>query len=146
MGNKTGLITPFLMLLAGSVASIIMYIRNFEFYTMLWVLLIVLLIFYVIGDIARYLYATVRPRVISDIDYAGIEHSMQNSEDEGSVITRDNIDDEMSDGSLDEDKELDLEGFVSDKSAEEASDEENLDEGYSDEILQGFSNDEDEIA
>lgn len=143
MGNKTGLITPFLMLLAGSVASIIMYIRDFEFYTMLWVLLIVLLIFYVIGDIARYLYAAVRPRVISDIDYAGIEHSMQNSEDEGSVITRDNIDDEMSDGSLDEDKELDLEGFISD---EEASEGENLDEGYSDEILQGFSNDEDEIV
>lgn len=143
MGNKTGLITPFLMLLAGSVASIIMYIRDFEFYTMLWVLLIVLLIFYVIGDIARYLYATVRPRVISDIDYASIENSMQNSEDEGSVITRDNIDDEMSESSLDEDKELDLEGFISD---EEASEGENLDEGYSDEILQGFSNDEDEIV
>ena len=143
MGNKTGLITPFLMLLAGTVASIIMYIRDFEFYTMLWVLLIVLLIFYVIGDIARYLYATVRPRVISDIDYASIENSMQNSEDEGSVITRDNIDDEMSESSLDEDKELDLEGFISD---EEASEGENLDEGYSDEILQGFSNDEDEIV
>lgn len=143
MGNKTGLITPFLMLLAGTVASIIMYIRDFEFYTMLWVLLIVLLIFYVIGDIARYLYATVRPRVISDIDFASIENSMQNSEDEGSVITRDNIDDEMSESSLDEDKELDLEGFISD---EEASEGENLDEGYSDEILQGFSNDEDEIV
>ena len=143
MGNKTGLITPFLMLLAGTVASIIMYIRDFEFFTMLWVLLIVLLIFYVIGDIARYLYATVRPRVISDIDFASIENSMQNSEDEGSVITRDNIDDEMSESSLDEDKELDLEGFISD---EEASEGENLDEGYSDEILQGFSNDEDEIV
>ncbi len=70
MGNKTGLITPFLMLLAGAIASIIMYVRGYELTRMLWGLLIVLLIFYVLGDIARYLYAPIRPRIIptGDLD------------------------------------------------------------------------------
>ena len=36
MGNKTGLITPFFMLLAGAIASIIMYVRGFDLTTMLW--------------------------------------------------------------------------------------------------------------
>lgn len=64
MGNKTGLITPFLMLLAGAIASIIMYVRGYELTNMLWGLLIVLLIFYILGDVARYLYASIRPRII----------------------------------------------------------------------------------
>ena len=41
MENKVKLITPFLMLLAGAIASIIMYIRHFDLFTMLWVLLLV---------------------------------------------------------------------------------------------------------
>lgn len=71
MGNKVKLITPFLMLLAGAVAAIIMYIRDFELVDMLWVLLVVLLVFYVIGDIIRYIYSAIRPRIIDqDIDYS----------------------------------------------------------------------------
>lgn len=69
MGNKTGLITPFIMLVAGSLASVIMYIRKYEFTKMLWILLIVLVIFYIIGDIARYLYSTVRPTVVPEVDF-----------------------------------------------------------------------------
>ena len=42
------------MLFAGALASIIMYIRKYDFYKMLWVLLIVLVVFYIIGDIVRY--------------------------------------------------------------------------------------------
>ena len=45
MENKTQLITPFLMLTAGTIASIIMYIRKFDLNRMLWGLLIVLVIF-----------------------------------------------------------------------------------------------------
>ncbi len=56
MGNKVRLITPFLMLLAGALASVIMYIKKYDFNSMLWTLLIVLLIFYVIGDTVRYIY------------------------------------------------------------------------------------------
>lgn len=68
MGNKVRLITPFLMLLAGALASVIMYIKKYDFNSMLWTLLIVLLIFYVIGDIVRYIYALIRPRIIPKVD------------------------------------------------------------------------------
>lgn len=70
MGNKTKYITPLIMLLAGAIAAIIMTIRHYELYRMLWTLLIVLIIFYVIGDVVRYLYASVRPTIIpiDDVD------------------------------------------------------------------------------
>lgn len=67
MDNKVKLITPFLMLLAGALASVIMYIRKFDLFTMLWVLLVVLVIFYIIGDVVRYIYASIRPRIIPNI-------------------------------------------------------------------------------
>lgn len=72
MGNKVRLITPFLMLLAGALASVIMYIKKYDFNSMLWTLLIVLLIFYVIGDIVRYIYALIRPRIIPKVDISGV--------------------------------------------------------------------------
>lgn len=62
--GKVKLITPFLMLFAGALASIIMFVKKYDLYTMLWVLLIVLIVFYVIGDVTRYLYMSVRPRVL----------------------------------------------------------------------------------
>lgn len=68
MDNKVKLITPFLMLLAGSLASIIMFIRKYDFYTMLWVLLVVLVVFYIIGDVVRYIYASIKPRIIPGVD------------------------------------------------------------------------------
>lgn len=68
MDNKVKLITPFLMLLAGSLASIIMFIRKYDFYTMLWVLLVVLVVFYIIGDVVRYIYASIKPRIIPSVD------------------------------------------------------------------------------
>lgn len=70
MENKTRFITPLIMLLAGAIAEIIMVIRHYELYRMLWTLLIVLVIFYVIGDVVRYLYASVRPTIIpiNDVD------------------------------------------------------------------------------
>lgn len=52
------------MLLAGAISLIIMIIRDVEFYRMLWTLLVVLFIFFILGDIARYLYNMIRPRVI----------------------------------------------------------------------------------
>lgn len=62
--DKVKLITPILMLFAGSLASVIMFLKKYDLYTMLWVLLIVLIVFYVIGDVARYLYMSVQPRVL----------------------------------------------------------------------------------
>ena len=86
MENKVKLITPFLMLLAGAIASIIMYIRHFDLFTMLWVLLLVLVIFYVIGDIVRYIYESIRPRIIPDMD-----EDFDSESDFDSVITKQKI-------------------------------------------------------
>ena len=82
MGNKTGLITPFFMLLAGAIASIIMYIRGFDLTTMLWGLLVVLVIFYIIGDIARYIYASIRPRIIPT---GNLEIMVQKAKENGNL-------------------------------------------------------------
>ena len=101
MGNKVRLITPFLMLLAGALASVIMYIKKYDFNSMLWTLLIVLLIFYVIGDTVRYIYALIRPRIIPKVDISGItsEHLTDNTEfDEGLAEYGDGMDYEGGDG------------------------------------------------
>lgn len=87
MENKVRLITPFLMLSAGAIASIVMYIKEYEFEQMLWVLLIVLLVFYVIGDIVRYLYASIRPKIIPDENVGYITMGRFETEDNGSVVT-----------------------------------------------------------
>jgi hypothetical protein len=122
MENKSRLITPFLMLLAGAIASIIMYIRGYELTRMLWGLLIVLVIFYILGDVARYLYASVRPRIIpvTDLD-AMVIQARKNSDLTGSVV-------EFSD----EETENTGEG-------ESAQDEE---QGYSDEELEEYETSE----
>lgn len=82
MGNKTSLITPFFMLLAGAIASIIMYIKGFDLTTTLWGLLIVLVIFYIIGDIARYIYASIRPRIIPT---GNLEIMVQKAKEKGNL-------------------------------------------------------------
>lgn len=127
MGNKTPLITPFLMLTAGTIASIIMYVRGFEFNTMLWILLIVLVIFYIIGDIARYLYASVRPRVIptANIDRELLEALMNGEEISGNVVAV--TDRENTGMSEDASEELSADGFMSEEI-----------EGYSEEELGGY--------
>lgn len=129
MGNKTQLITPFLMLTAGTIASIIMYVRKFEFNRMLWGLLIVLVIFYILGDIARYLYATVRPRIIPSGNLAAmVEAAKKNGDLTGSVVAfADDAEASEGDDSL---EELSADGLMSEDGAG-YSDE----EGYSEEAL-----------
>jgi len=64
-----------------------MYIRNVDLYRMLWGLLIVLVIFYILGDIARYLYASVRPRIIPSGNLAEmVEKAKQVGDLTGSVV------------------------------------------------------------
>lgn len=122
MGNKTRLITPFFMLLAGAIASIIMYVRNFEFTKMLWGLLIVLVVFYILGDIARYLYASIRPRIIPSKDIEQmILDAKKNGDLTGSVVAF--VDDEEEESEQGDDTEAD---------ADE-------DAGYSDEELGEYS-------
>ena len=137
MGNKTGLITPFFMLLAGAIASIIMYVRGFDLTTMLWGLLIVLVVFYIIGDIARYLYASIRPRIIptGDLEMM-VQKAKQNGDLTGSVVAFE----------IDEQKDMegmDADGFISENGEETFVRNDSMKggfgEGYSDEELSGYS-------
>ncbi|MDE6054116.1 MAG: hypothetical protein K2G55_10220 [Lachnospiraceae bacterium] len=132
MGNKTGLITPFFMLLAGAIASIIMYVRGFDLTTMLWGLLIVLVIFYIIGDVARYLYASIRPRIIPSGDLEMmVRQAKQNGDLTGSVVAFANDEQKDMEG-------MDADGFMS-ENVEADSAEDNYTEGYSDEELYNYA-------
>lgn len=50
---KRKLMPPFMMLFAGAIASIIMYINHYEIKTMLWILIAVFILFYIIGVIIK---------------------------------------------------------------------------------------------
>lgn len=123
MGNKTGLITPFFMLLAGAIAAIIMYVRGFDLTTMLWVLLVVLVVFYIIGDVARYLYASIRPRIIptGDLELM-VQKAKLNGDLTGSVVAFANEEQKDMVG-------MDADGFMS----------ETTEAGYSDEELHDYA-------
>lgn len=124
------LITPFLMLFAGAVASIIMYVRHFDLYTMLWVLLVVLVVFYIIGDIVRYIYESIRPRIIPDMD----EEELMLERPEDNIVAKEEGEDE---------DEQDAEKVGTERQTEEESDAEeepqmadaSEEEGYTDENL-----------
>lgn len=125
--SKARLITPFLMLFAGALASIIMFIKKYDLYTMLWVLLIVLIVFYVIGDVARYLYMSVKPRVLPQTEIEDMISMMNNgllekSEEEASEETEEaDSEEEAQEFDMNEEYSMDEE------SVEEYTDE-NLDE------------------
>lgn len=128
--SKVKLITPFLMLLAGAIASIIMYLKKYDFYKMLWVLLIVLIVFYVIGDVARYLYASVQPRVLPSNEIDAMIAAMENSVIGKEVDQEEETDEEVvseSEGVEDEEMDMSEEDSMDDESVEEYTDE-NLDE------------------
>lgn len=128
MGNKTGLITPFFMLLAGAIASIIMYIRGFELTRMLWGLLIVLVIFYIIGDVIRYIYASIRPRIIPTYELDKmVQAARKNGDLTGSVVAFEG------DGQDNAEEGVDADGFMSEDT------ENNYSEGYSDEELADYA-------
>jgi hypothetical protein len=86
MEDKTRFITPLLMLLAGAIASIIMAVRGYELTRMLWILLIVLVIFYFLGDTARYIYSIIKPRIIPEADFSEMEKMVrENLEQTGNI-------------------------------------------------------------
>lgn len=128
--SKVRLITPLLMLFAGALASIIMYIRKYDFYKMLWVLLIVLVVFYIIGDIVRYLYESVRPNIIPkdhldemlDSIKTGVVEMEADEESEAE-------DEEIAEGEEETESEVDMlrEDDLDDEPVDEYTDE-NLDE------------------
>lgn len=125
--GKVRLITPFLMLFAGALASIIMFIREYDLYTMLWVLLVVLIVFYVIGDVVRYLYMSVQPRVLPQNEIEDMIAMMNsgvvemNAEEEEVTSKEEYSEEEALEYDMDEEYSMDEE------SVEEYTDE-NLDE------------------
>lgn len=128
MENKTKFITPLIMLFAGAIAEIIMIIRHYELYRMLWTLLIVLIIFYVIGDVVRYLYASVRPTIIpiNDVDDMLALAS-------GELYEKDEETECIPDEELDNDEEVTSEEAENDE--EDSNREAQQQEGYTDEEL-----------
>lgn len=130
MGNKVRLITPFLMLSAGAIASIVMYIKEYEFEQMLWVLLIVLLVFYVIGDVVRYLYASIRPRIIPDENIGYIAMGRFEEEDSGSVVTLAAEDDSEGENNEDADVPADESEEYSEEALAEYEDARTEGDGY----------------
>jgi len=138
MGNKTGLITPFFMLLAGAIAAIIMYVRGFELTRMLYWLLAVLIIFYIIGDIARYIYSTIRPRIIPSEDLDGmVLQAKKNSEVGENVVAF------AEDGATEAEENMNVDGFMSEDMDANAMG--GYEEGYSDEQLEAFANEENQL-
>lgn len=130
MENKVKLITPFLMLFAGALASIIMYVRHFDLYTMLWVLLVVLVVFYIIGDVVRYIYESIRPRIIPDMDE---EELMLERPEDNIVAKEEGGEDEQDTDEVDteqqteEESDAEEEPQMADASEEEGYTDENLD-------------------
>lgn len=143
--NRAKLITPFLMLFAGALASVIMYVRHFDLFTMLWVLLLVLVIFYVIGDVARYLYQSVQPKILPDVetleDYLASNGNIVSKEKGADDAEADEDVEEMQEAELSPDEEdayMASDGENADD--EEAQESEMADaseeEGYTDENLE----------
>ena len=125
--SKVRLITPFLMLFAGALASIIMLIKEYDFYTMLWVLLIVLIVFYIIGDVARYLYMSVQPRILPQGEIEEMIAMMN-----GDVVEKDTEETEEAGDTMESDSEEEASEYGTDE--EYSMDEESVEE-YTDENL-----------
>lgn len=51
--KKTKLIPPFIMLMAGAIASILTFLNHYDIKDMLFILLIVLVIFYILGLVVK---------------------------------------------------------------------------------------------
>lgn len=62
--NKTKYIVPLIVLFAEAIAAILTVIYEYDLDKMLWTLLLVFIIFFIIGDIVRYIYSKIRPTVI----------------------------------------------------------------------------------
>ncbi|MBD5540482.1 MAG: hypothetical protein HDR00_04705 [Lachnospiraceae bacterium] len=76
---KRKLIPIFLMLVAGAVASIIAYIRDYELTRMLWTLLAALIVFYLLGTVLK---------KVLDLFDDQIKKADEEKRNEGSVIEK----------------------------------------------------------
>lgn len=123
--RKSKLITPFFMLLAGAITSIILYMRGVDLLTMLWTLLIVLLVFYIVGDVIRYIYEMVQPRVIAMdvvsffVDEDGNPVEAADDEGEERVVILPEDKDAAEDDATETETQADTEAFAEEYYAED---------------------------
>lgn len=80
---KRKMIPTFIMLLAGAVASIVMYTNRYEIKSMLWILVAVLIVFYIIGLVIK--------KVMDSFERA--EENTDTVSDEGEVIEKEPMED-----------------------------------------------------
>lgn len=72
-----------LMLIAGAVVSIILYIRNYELIKFLWILLASLVFFYAMGRIAV--------QVVERFDHENEEANAEAEDEDGAVIEKETV-------------------------------------------------------
>ena len=80
---KRKMIPTFIMLLAGAVASIVMYTNRYEIKSMLWILVAVLIVFYIIGLVIK--------KVMDSFERT--EENTDTVSDEGEVIEKEPMED-----------------------------------------------------
>lgn len=116
--RKAKLITPFIMLLAGLVTSIAMYLKHYPLTIMLEILLAVLIVFFFVGDTFRFVYEKFRPEELEeDIGKDGSEKE---------IIADDDVEEEyhpQEDSELADDNEQDVDQMQDDERKEADSDE-----------------------
>lgn len=74
---KRKLVPPFIMLLAGAVTSIVMFLNHYEIKKMLWILVAVLVSFYIIGVVIK--------EILDSFDKEDMENKLS---EEGKVIEK----------------------------------------------------------
>lgn len=84
MRKKLRVIPAILMLAAAAVTSIICYMLKYEVFTMLWVLLTVMVLFYAFGDVIRFLLG----KYVYPPQKTNEEKTEEETGDEGAVIEK----------------------------------------------------------
>lgn len=87
--KKNKLFAPFLMLFAGAVVSIVMYIKQYSMKQMLIILLCVLIAFYLIGCL-------IQKKVVSFMQQIKEKEEAEKAQIEGEVIEKELSDEESS--------------------------------------------------
>lgn len=125
--RKAKLITPFIMLLAGLVTSLAMYLKHYPLTKMLIILLVVLIIFFFVGDTFRFVYEKFRPEELSDEE--------GNDENVKEIIADDDVEEEYHPQADEE--------MMPSYDEEQQMDEESTEEADSDEDATGETSEDD---
>lgn len=90
MRKKINMIPAILMLMASAITSIICYILKYEVMSMLLILLLVMFLFYMLGDLIRFFLA----KYVYPPEEEETEETEERALDEGAVIEKEPAEDE----------------------------------------------------